>query len=82
MAPEYLFRRVVSKKLDIFSFGVVMTMIIAGPSGHTKYAEMQREFIDQVQGNWRKRLKDTCSSSRPLEAQCRQVKICTEHGDE
>ena len=49
MPPEYLYGNVVSKKFDIFSLGVVMTKIIAGPSGHTKCAEMKhREFLDQV----------------------------------
>jgi hypothetical protein len=50
MPPEYLFRQVVSKKLDIFSLGVVITKIIAGPRGHTRSAEMpSQEFLDQVQ---------------------------------
>ncbi|KAM3391749.1 hypothetical protein ACQJBY_013075 [Aegilops geniculata] len=79
MAPEYFSERKVSKKLDIFSLGVVMTDIIAGPSGHTRYAEMQyQEFLDQVGGNWRKRLQTIWSSPEPLEAHCKQVKRCTE----
>jgi hypothetical protein len=49
MPPEYLFRNVISKKLDVFSLGVVITKIIAGPEGHTISAEMPyQEFIDQV----------------------------------
>ncbi|VAH39414.1 unnamed protein product [Triticum turgidum subsp. durum] len=86
MPPEYINGGTVSKKFDIFSLGVVMTKIIAGPSGHTKCAEMQhQEFLDQlytsitqVEGNWRKSLKETWSSPKLLDAQCRQVKICTE----
>ncbi|XP_037482605.1 receptor like protein kinase S.2-like [Triticum dicoccoides] len=79
MPPEYLYGNVVSKKFDIFSLGVVMTKIIAGPGGHTRYAEMEyQEFLDQVQGNWRKRLQATLSSPEPLEAQCQQVRRCTE----
>jgi interleukin-1 receptor-associated kinase 1/coatomer subunit beta' len=50
MPPEYLFRHVVSKKLDVFSLGVIITKIIAGPKGHTRSAEMPyKEFLDQVQ---------------------------------
>jgi interleukin-1 receptor-associated kinase 1/coatomer subunit beta' len=50
MPPEYLFGHVVSKKLDVFSLGVVITKIIAGPKGHTRSAEMpHQEFLDQVQ---------------------------------
>ena len=49
MPPEYLFGHVVSKKLDVFSLGVVITQIIAGPKGHTRRAEMTyQEFLDQV----------------------------------
>jgi interleukin-1 receptor-associated kinase 1/coatomer subunit beta' len=50
MPPEYLFRHVVSKKLDVFSLGVVITKIIAGPKGHTRSDETPREeYLDQVQ---------------------------------
>ncbi|KAF7005047.1 hypothetical protein CFC21_020196 [Triticum aestivum] len=76
--PEYLFGRKVSKKFDIFSMGVVMTKIIAGPSDHDTHDERQKEFLDQVQGNWRKRLQIPSSSPEQLEAQCQQVKRCTE----
>jgi hypothetical protein len=48
MPPEYLFGRKVSKKFDIYSLGVVMTKIIAGPSGHDTHDEMQQEFLHQV----------------------------------
>uniref|UniRef100_A0A453DKA9 Protein kinase domain-containing protein n=2 Tax=Aegilops tauschii subsp. strangulata TaxID=200361 RepID=A0A453DKA9_AEGTS len=49
MPHEYLFGNVVSNKLDIFSLGVVMIKIIAGPSGHTRHAEMHyQEFFDLV----------------------------------
>ncbi|XBI60650.1 hypothetical protein VPH35_041555 [Triticum aestivum] len=71
MPPEYLFGNLVSNKLDIFSLGVAMTKIIAGHNGHD-------ELLDQVQGNWRKRLQTTWSSPEPLEAQCQQVKRCSE----
>uniref|UniRef100_A0ACD5W6E2 Uncharacterized protein n=1 Tax=Avena sativa TaxID=4498 RepID=A0ACD5W6E2_AVESA len=81
MPPEYLFRNVVSKKLDVFSLGVVITKMIAGPKGPTRSDEMPyQEFLDQVHENWRNRLEATCTSSRILEAYCEQVSICTEIG--
>jgi serine/threonine protein kinase len=49
MPPEYLFQQVVSKKLDVFSLGVVITKIIAGPNGNTRRAEMPyKEFLNEV----------------------------------
>jgi hypothetical protein len=50
MPPEYLFQQVVSKKFDVFSLGVVITKIIAGPKGPTESDEMlYQTFLDQVQ---------------------------------
>ncbi|VAH25541.1 unnamed protein product [Triticum turgidum subsp. durum] len=78
MPHEYLFNGIVSKKVDIFSLGVVMIKIITGPKGHSRSAEMPyQEFLDQVQENWRNRLQATSSSSQPLEAYCQQVNMCT-----
>ena len=49
LPPEYLFEHVVSKKLYIFSLGVVVTKIITGPRGPTRRAEMtHQEFTNQV----------------------------------
>ncbi|KAM3406921.1 hypothetical protein ACQJBY_000771 [Aegilops geniculata] len=79
LPPEYLFEHVVSKKLDIFSLGVVVTKIITGPRGPTRRAEMtHQEFTNQVHVNWRKRFQETWHASRQLEAHCNQVKICIE----
>ncbi|XP_066359547.1 cysteine-rich receptor-like protein kinase 43 isoform X5 [Miscanthus floridulus] len=78
LPPEYIRFGKITKKNDIFSLGVVMIKIIAGPRGRKRSAEMPpQEFIDQVQGNWRKRLQCTWSGSL-LEAYCQQVKTCTE----
>ena len=50
LPPEYLFEHIVSKKLDIFSLGVVVTKIITGPRGPTRRGEMtQQEFTNQQQ---------------------------------
>ncbi|KQK07940.1 interleukin-1 receptor-associated kinase 1 isoform X2 [Brachypodium distachyon] len=79
LPPEYLFEHIVSKKLDIFSLGVVITKIIAGPRGPSRRAEMtHQEFLDQVHENWRKRLQETWRASRTLEAYCEQVNTCIE----
>ena len=49
MPPEYLFKKQISPKFDIFSLGVIMTKIIAGPEGRVRSAEMPyQEFLDQV----------------------------------
>ncbi|KAM0870803.1 hypothetical protein ACQ4PT_039790 [Festuca glaucescens] len=78
LPPEFIEHNVISKMFDIFSLGVVMIKIIAGPSGRTKSAEMPREnFIDQVHRNWKRRLLTTWSGST-LETCCQQVKRCTE----
>ncbi|KAL5204968.1 hypothetical protein ABZP36_009839 [Zizania latifolia] len=78
LPPEYLQKNVVSNKLDIFSLGVVMIKIIAGPRGHSRCFEMSsKEFTESVLGNWTSRLQKTLNGSS-LEACCQQVKACTE----
>ncbi|KAM3298912.1 hypothetical protein ACQJBY_040415 [Aegilops geniculata] len=75
--PEYYSHQVVSKKFDIFSLGVVMTKIIAGPRGNSLSAEMDyQDFLDQVHENWRKRFQEKGHNSELLQAYCRQVNIC------
>uniref|UniRef100_A0ACD5W617 Uncharacterized protein n=1 Tax=Avena sativa TaxID=4498 RepID=A0ACD5W617_AVESA len=81
MPPEYLHYLLVSNKVDIFSMGVVITKIIAGPDGPKRIAETSnQEFLDQVYENWRKRLEAPSTSSKILDAYCEQVSICTEIG--
>ncbi|KAL6870932.1 hypothetical protein ACP4OV_014780 [Aristida adscensionis] len=75
LPPEYIERNLVSKKLDIFSLGVVMIQIMAGIKGYHNSAYMSsQEFIDLVHENWRKRLQGTLRCSSSLEAVCHQVK--------
>ncbi|KAL6640393.1 hypothetical protein ACP70R_021516 [Stipagrostis hirtigluma subsp. patula] len=74
LPPEYLERNLVSKKLDIFSLGVVMIQIMAGIKGYHKSAYMSsQEFIDLVHENWRNRLEGTLRSTS-LEVECHQVR--------
>jgi serine/threonine protein kinase len=47
--PEYIEKRQISKKYDVFSLGVIILQIIAGPSGHSKRDEVSPErFIEDV----------------------------------
>ena len=47
--PEYIDKCIVSEKFDIFSLGILMVNIIAGPEGRSRSAEMShQDFIDQV----------------------------------
>lgn len=50
MAPEYINNRKISKKFDIFSLGVIVIQIMAGPSGYSTCAEMSssKKFIEHV----------------------------------
>jgi len=76
---EFLHGNIVSNKFDIFSLGVVMIKIIGGNKAYSNCFEMPHaEFIDLVHENWRNRMQKTCQASRPLEAYCEQVNICTE----
>uniref|UniRef100_A0A0E0MDU0 Protein kinase domain-containing protein n=1 Tax=Oryza punctata TaxID=4537 RepID=A0A0E0MDU0_ORYPU len=78
MPREYIERKEISNKLDIFSLGAVMLEIIAGPTGRFRSTQMpSQEFTDQVQGNWKNRLQ-TRRNGPLLEAYCQQVKTCTE----
>ncbi|XP_015697969.1 probable serine/threonine-protein kinase nek2 [Oryza brachyantha] len=78
LPPEYIERNVVSNKLDIFSLGVVMLNIIAGPRWRSRSAEMSsQEFINHVVGNWTTRLLATWDGSM-FEAYCHQVQTCIE----
>jgi interleukin-1 receptor-associated kinase 1/coatomer subunit beta' len=52
LPPEYIDKNIISKMFDIFSLGVVMIKIIAGPSGRMNSAEMPHEdFIDLVRND-------------------------------
>ncbi|KAM0830591.1 hypothetical protein ACQ4PT_066094 [Festuca glaucescens] len=76
---EFLHGNIVSNKFDIFSLGVVMIKIIAGHEAYSRSVEMHRgDFLDLVNANWRDRMHKTCRASRPLDAYCEQVNVCTE----
>ena len=49
MAPEYISRREVSSKSDVFSLGVMIIQIIAGPNSYSELYEMSpQQFIELV----------------------------------
>jgi len=52
MAPEYMWKRQISNKNDIFSLGIIIIQIMAGPKGCSDYAEMSpKQFMDLVRKN-------------------------------
>ncbi|XP_062183344.1 G-type lectin S-receptor-like serine/threonine-protein kinase SD1-13 isoform X2 [Phragmites australis] len=76
--PEYIDRKLISKKFDIFSLGVVMLRTVSGCRRYSIYDGISPEkFVDTVLANWRNRLQTTWSGSL-LDAYCLQVKVCTE----
>ncbi|XP_034569213.1 uncharacterized protein [Setaria viridis] len=76
MPPEYVSNSIRSTKFDIFSLGVVILEIIAGPTARTKIDDMPlQEFTGLIQANWRIRLQKAWSGSS-LEAYCQQVNTC------
>ncbi|KAI4968801.1 hypothetical protein ZWY2020_046131 [Hordeum vulgare] len=77
LPPEYINHHVISNKLDIFSLGVIIIKIMAGPTGYSKSAEISsQQFTELVHRNWRNRLQ--AASVNALESYCIQVKRCIE----
>ncbi|XP_037410817.1 uncharacterized protein LOC119274251 isoform X2 [Triticum dicoccoides] len=78
LPPEFIHHGIISNKLDIFSLGVVVIKIIAGPTGHRRSAEMTyKQFIKIVHGNWMNRLQSAASQDL-LESYSEQVKRCVQ----
>lgn len=49
LPPEYIEKKLISKKLDIFSMGVIIIKIMTGDTGYHKCAKMSsEEFINLV----------------------------------
>ncbi|ONM10577.1 Disease resistance protein RPM1 [Zea mays] len=78
LPPEYIDRKVISNKLDIFSLGVIIIKIISGPTGYTQCAEMpSKQFVELVHEKWRNKLQTTMDAAA-LETYCEQVVRCIE----
>ncbi|KAM3300488.1 hypothetical protein ACQJBY_041483 [Aegilops geniculata] len=61
--PEFINRRAITPKFDVFSFGVIIIRIVAGYEAYSKCEHMSpHEFVEHVHGNWRKRMQETMSS--------------------
>ncbi|CAL4993020.1 unnamed protein product [Urochloa decumbens] len=74
MPPEYIERHKITKKFDIFSLGIIIIQIVAGPKGYTKSDEMpSQQFIELVHENWCKRFQATISAHTSQE-----IKTCIE----
>uniref|UniRef100_A0ACD5V7H0 Uncharacterized protein n=1 Tax=Avena sativa TaxID=4498 RepID=A0ACD5V7H0_AVESA len=79
LPPEYIEHNVLSNKFDIFSLGIVIIKVMAGPTGHSKCTDMSSgEFVELVHGNWRARLQATEMCEPEPEAYYEQVKTCIE----
>ncbi|XP_037455767.1 putative receptor-like protein kinase At4g00960 [Triticum dicoccoides] len=60
MPPEYIERKEITSKYDVFSLGVIIIRIIAGHEGYSKCAHTPlQEFLEHVHENWGKRLQTT-----------------------
>jgi len=51
--PEYVDMGKITKKFDVFSLGVIMIKVLAGPDGRSTYSDMStpqapQDFIDLV----------------------------------
>ncbi|XP_062198301.1 receptor like protein kinase S.2-like [Phragmites australis] len=76
--PEYINKRQISKKYDVFSLGVIIIKIMTGPLGYSNSAEMSsQQFIELVHDNWKNRLQAT-SRHTSQEADSLEVKTCIE----
>jgi serine/threonine protein kinase len=52
MPPEYIEKRQISPKFDVYSLGVTIIQIITGPLGHSMCLDMpSEEFIELVRIN-------------------------------
>ncbi|KAF8692240.1 hypothetical protein HU200_039845 [Digitaria exilis] len=79
MAPEYLHKRIITKKSDIFSLGVIVIEIITGRrDGPDSNGMSMLDFIANVLEKWRNRLEDLRCTT--LEKDCQQIRICIELG--
>ncbi|VAH40100.1 unnamed protein product [Triticum turgidum subsp. durum] len=75
--PEYIDACIISIKFDIFSLGVVIIKIMAGPTAYFRSAEMSpQEFIEIVHAYWNTKLQTTLVHA--LEPYSKQVKRCIE----
>ncbi|CAM0877148.1 unnamed protein product [Alopecurus aequalis] len=79
MPPEYIDHRLISKKFDVFSFGVIIIKMVAGNTGYFRCSEMSpEEFIELVTENWTKRFQAMPGIYSSCEIDILGVKRCAE----
>nr|WEM02089.1 wheat tandem kinase WTK-TM [Triticum dicoccoides] len=82
LPPEYIDSGSISKKMDVFSLGIIIIQIMAGDDAVEKRAEMPpQEFIELVHENWRKRFQTTMlfpSASHEVRTCIRIALMCVE----
>ncbi|GJM95387.1 hypothetical protein PR202_ga12117 [Eleusine coracana subsp. coracana] len=81
MAPEYVEKGIITKKLDVFSLGVIIIEIITGHKDYPEPGETgtsSQEFLERVLNNWRTRLK--ASGFTVQEIDCLQMRRCIQIG--
>ncbi|CAN6329113.1 unnamed protein product [Urochloa humidicola] len=80
MAPEYLFKGIITTKADIYSLGVIIIEIVAGCKiSPYDTGESRNEFVERVLRNWRNRL-EASPSFTSLEIYYQQIKTCLQIG--
>nr|ADH59449.1 Tsn1 [Triticum turgidum subsp. dicoccum]ADH59450.1 Tsn1 [Triticum turgidum subsp. dicoccum] len=75
MPPEFIKDGKISVKNDVFSLGIVIIEIMAGPMGYSEFSEMGSgaQFVKEVLTNWSTIIKAT--SEYPAE-ELHQVNLC------
>ncbi|KAL6846935.1 hypothetical protein ACP4OV_022788 [Aristida adscensionis] len=82
VSPEYLNRGLITKKLDIFSLGVIIMEIITGSKDYPYDTGTSSEkFIELVINKWRNRLKKVPGyTSTKMYLDCLQIRKCIQIG--
>ncbi|KAI4965315.1 hypothetical protein ZWY2020_054810 [Hordeum vulgare] len=74
MPPEYINKRLITSRFNVFSLGVIILQIMAGKESYTKCVDIPpEEFTERVYGFWVNRMPGTVSKHTSNE-----VKTCIE----
>nr|ABG48658.1 nonfunctional Rpg1 [Hordeum vulgare subsp. spontaneum] len=74
MPPEYISKRLITSRFNVFSLGVIILQIMAGKESYTKCVDIPpEEFTERVYGFWVNRMPGTVSKHTSNE-----VKTCIE----
>uniref|UniRef100_A0ACD5X434 Uncharacterized protein n=1 Tax=Avena sativa TaxID=4498 RepID=A0ACD5X434_AVESA len=80
MPPEFIDKRRITKKYDVFGVGVIIIKIIAGTEGYTNCCEMSspQHFIKDVHEKWKKRLQAMSKQDNTYTINTLAVQRCIE----